>query len=80
MTANVDTEARRKRYAMHRLSLAMKRLMNAEGTTERMMARRWVNAWSGAVGERRFARTSYGSLASAAMVRPEFWGHGSAPS
>jgi len=80
MIARTDTEKRRKRYAMHRLSLAMKRLMNAEGATERMMARRWVNAWSGAVGERWFARTAYGSLENAAMARPEFRGHGGRPS
>ena len=79
MIARVDTETRRKRYAMYRLSLAMKRLMNAEGTTERMMATRWVNAWGGAVGECWFASTSYGNLGNAAIVRTEFRGHAGRP-
>jgi hypothetical protein len=79
MIARVDTEARRRRYAIHRVSLAMKRLMNAEGATERMMATRWVNAWSGAVGERWFAATAYGNLGHAAMARPDFRGHAHRP-
>ncbi|SDC57574.1 hypothetical protein [Paraburkholderia lycopersici] len=75
MIARVHTEARRKQYAMYRLRLAMKRLMSAEAATERMMATRWVNAWSSAVGERWFAATSYGNLGNAATVRPELRGH-----
>lgn len=79
MIAQVDTETRRKRYAMYRLSLAMKRLMHAGSTTERLMATRWVNAWGAAVGERWFAATSYGNLGNAALVRPEFKGHAGRP-
>jgi hypothetical protein len=79
MIARVDTETRRKRYAMYRLNLAMKRLMNAEATAERMMATRWVNAWGGAVGERWFASTSYGNLGNAAIMRAEFRGHAGRP-
>jgi hypothetical protein len=75
MIARVDTETRRRRYAMYRLNLAMKRLMNAHGGAERLMATRWVNAWSSAVGERWFAATSYGNLGNAAMVRPEIRAH-----
>jgi hypothetical protein len=80
MNARVDRESRRKRYAMYRLNLAMKRLMNAEAATEKMMARRWVNAWSGAVGERWFAATAYGNLGNAAIMRPESKGHAGRPS
>ena len=69
MNARVDTEARRKRYAMHRLGLAMKRLMKAEATAEKMMATRWVNAWSASVGERWFAASPYGRLSHAALMR-----------
>jgi hypothetical protein len=75
MIARVDTETRRRRYAMYRLDLAMKRLMKAHGTTENLMATRWVNAWGSAVGERWFAATSYGNLGSAAIVRPEIRAH-----
>jgi len=69
MNARVDAEARRKRYAMHRLGLAMKRLMNAEAETEKLMATRWVNAWSASVGERWFAASPYGRLSQAALMR-----------
>jgi hypothetical protein len=75
MIARVDTETRRKRYAMYRLSQAMKRLMNAEGVTEKMMATRWVNAWSAAVGERWFAMSGYGGLGNASMMRAPFRSH-----
>jgi len=74
MIARVDTERRRKQYAMYRLSEAMKRLMNAEGVTERMMATRWVNAWGAAVGERWFAMSGYGGLRHAPMARAPFSG------
>jgi hypothetical protein len=79
MIARVDTETRRKRYAMYRLNLAMKRLMNAERTADRMMATRWVNAWSAAVGERWFAATLYGNLGNAAIIRPDFRGQAGRP-
>jgi len=79
MIARVDTETRRKRYAMYRLRQAMKRLMNAEGVTETMMATRWVNAWSAAVGERWFAMSGYGGLGHAAMVRAPFRGQTGRP-
>jgi hypothetical protein len=69
MNARVDAEARRKRYAMHRLGLAMKRLMNAEAESEILMATRWVNAWSASVGERWFAASPYGRLSQAALMR-----------
>src|SRR5215469_14974282 len=74
MNARVDAEARRKRYAMHRLGLAMKRLMNAEAEPEKMMATRWVNAWSASVGERWFAASPYGRLSQAALMRAQLNG------
>ncbi|QBR01889.1 hypothetical protein [Paraburkholderia pallida] len=49
-----EIETRRKRYAMQRLSLAMKRLIQVDSADERIMATRWVVAWGRAVGERRF--------------------------
>ncbi len=79
MIARADTETRHKRYAMHRLCQAMKRLMNAEGVAERMMATRWVNAWSAAVGERWFAMSGYGGLGHAARGRASFRGHAGRP-
>jgi hypothetical protein len=68
MSTRTNTETRRKRYAMHRLCLAMKRLLNADTPAERIMATRWVNAWGGAVGECRFAGTWYGSVDRAAAA------------
>ncbi|WP_322048675.1 hypothetical protein [Paraburkholderia sp. J67] len=41
---------------MTRLHQAVGRLAKASGSDERLMATRWVNAWSGAIGERRLAR------------------------
>jgi hypothetical protein len=74
MNMRTETETRRRRYAMHRLCLAMKRLMNADTPYERTMATRWVNAWGGAVGECRFsgmwyARADHTGAASAQSQR-----------
>ena len=63
MITRTETETLRKRYAMHRLCLAMKRLIDADTTAEQIMARRWVIAWGGAVGERRFSPVWHGSFA-----------------
>ncbi|MDR3101512.1 MAG: hypothetical protein LBV73_31155 [Paraburkholderia sp.] len=60
MMMRTETETRRKRYAMHRLRLAMQRLIQADAAHERTMATRWVIAWGAAVGERRFAGSSSG--------------------
>jgi hypothetical protein len=60
MDLPADVDMRRKRYAMYRLGLAMKRLLGAASEAERIMATRWVNAWSRAVGERRFGRFARG--------------------
>lgn len=64
MITYLETETRRKRYAMHRLSLAMKRLIqiDADSSPERVMATRWVVAWGAAVGERRFAGLPHGGV------------------
>ncbi|CAG9192349.1 conserved hypothetical protein [Paraburkholderia tropica] len=56
MNPRDDRETRRKQYAMRRLTRAMQRLIHANDDVDRMMARRWVNAWSGAVGERAMNR------------------------
>ncbi|HKT96868.1 MAG TPA: hypothetical protein VJS30_10060 [Paraburkholderia sp.] len=65
MITRTETETRRKRYAMHRLDLAMKRLIHAGTAAEQIMARRWVIAWGAAVGERRFSPIWHGSSAHA---------------
>lgn len=52
MNPRDEQETRRKHYAMRRLTRAMQRLNHAQDGMERTMARRWVNAWSSAVGER----------------------------
>ncbi|MFX1766309.1 hypothetical protein PWP93_27735 [Paraburkholderia sp. A1RI-2L] len=71
-----ETETRRKRYAMHRLSLAMKRLIqiDADASQERIMATRWVVAWGAAVGERRFAGLPHGGGGHAAAARAQSHG------
>ena len=71
MIARVETEMRRKQYAMYRLRIAMKRLMCADCERERVMARRWVNAWGGAIGERWYAGRLPASSAYAAMTMPK---------
>jgi hypothetical protein len=76
MNARADIEARRKRYAMYRLGLATKRLLRADGEAERILATRWVNAWSGAIGERWFARGPYGSDACPVVTPEESRSHG----
>jgi len=63
MITRTETETQRKRYAMYRLRLAMKRLIDADTAAETLMARRWVVAWGGAVGERRFSPIWHGSFA-----------------
>lgn len=70
MITHPETETRRKRYAMHRLSLAMKRLVqiDADASHERVMATRWVIAWGAAVGERRFVGLSHGGGSHAAAA------------
>ncbi|WP_321817034.1 MULTISPECIES: hypothetical protein [unclassified Paraburkholderia] len=59
MRIQADTVARQRRYAMLRLRLAMQRMIAAELGPERTLARRWVIAWSAAIGERRFVRMGY---------------------
>lgn len=73
MSMRTEIEARRKRYAMYHLRLAMKRLIDADTATAQMMATRWVIAWGGAVGERRFSPIWHGSVAHAlaASVRAQ---------
>ncbi|CAB3798851.1 hypothetical protein LMG28688_04833 [Paraburkholderia caffeinitolerans] len=73
MITHPEIETRRKRYAMHRLSLAMKRLIqiDADASHERVMATRWVVAWGAAVGERRFAGLSHGGGGHAAGSRTQ---------
>lgn len=39
---------------MSRLQRAMARLVDTDGTCESVRAKRWVNAWSGAIGETYF--------------------------
>lgn len=56
MDLSVEKDARRRAYAMTRLHRAMGRLMDAPGGIEHRLATRWVNAWSGAIGERRIAQ------------------------
>jgi len=41
---------------MGRLHKAMGRLMDAHALDEQLAATRWVNAWSGAIGESRIAQ------------------------
>ncbi|MEM5448581.1 hypothetical protein [Paraburkholderia guartelaensis] len=43
--------------------------MNAEAEPDKLMATRWVNAWSASVGERWFAASPYGRLSQAALMR-----------
>jgi hypothetical protein len=76
MSSREDIDTRRRRYAMYRLGLAMKRLLNADSEAERVMTTRWVNAWGRAIGERWFARRPYGSDASAVVTRPASRTHG----
>ena len=64
MVSRADVDMRRKRYAMYRLGLAMTRLLSAASEPERIMATRWANAWSSAIGERRFARFARGPYGS----------------
>lgn len=68
MMMRIETEMRRKRYAMQRLSLAMKRLVQAGSATERIMATRWVVAWGAAVGERRSVPVWHDSVAHAGVA------------
>lgn len=68
MIMRTETEMRRKRYAMQRLSLAMKRLVHAGSATERIMATRWVVAWGAAVGERRFTSMWHDGAAHAGVA------------
>ncbi|HEV3426620.1 MAG TPA: hypothetical protein VG320_01950 [Paraburkholderia sp.] len=56
MNQSLQTEARRKTYSMNRLRKAMGRLMDADAPDERSAAMRWVNAWSGLIGERQIAQ------------------------
>lgn len=65
MIKRFDARSQQKRYAMHRLRRAMQRLMNASSEAERDTAERWVTAWGGAIGERRFAsmRTEHDGFA-----------------
>jgi hypothetical protein len=53
MNARSDLTHQRRTYAMVRLQLAMSRFVNAGSNLERAQARRWVNAWSSAIGARR---------------------------
>lgn len=76
MNARADVEARRRRYAMYRLALAMQRLLRADDEAERFLATRWVKAWSRAIGERWFARGPYGSDASPVVTPTESRSHG----
>lgn len=78
MIERADIAMRRKRYAMYRLGLAMDRLMKADGECERVMATRWVNAWGRAIGERWFARRTYGSDRPPAVASPEWLKHAGA--
>jgi hypothetical protein len=56
MNQSLQAEARRKTYSMYRLNKAMGRLMGANAPDEQQLAMRWVNAWSGIIGERQIAR------------------------
>lgn len=56
MNPRDEKDTRCKHYAMRRLTRAMQRLTHAQDGMERTMARRWVNAWSSAVGERSMRR------------------------
>lgn len=78
MNSRADIDTRRRRYAMYRLGLAMKRLLNADSEAERVMTTRWVNAWGRAIGERWFARGPSGSDARPVATRPESRSHGGA--
>ncbi len=51
-----QAEARRKTYPMYRLNKAMSRLIEAHAPDEQQVAMRWVNAWSGVIGERQIAQ------------------------
>lgn len=54
MGTQVNIALQRRTYAMSRLQRAMARLVVARDAGERVVARRWVNAWSGAIGEAHF--------------------------
>lgn len=76
MNSRADIDTRRRRYAMYRLGLAMRRLLSVDSEAERFMATRWVNAWGRAIGERWFARGPSGSDARPAMTPRESRGRG----
>jgi hypothetical protein len=56
MRGNVAQQ--RRTYAMSRLQRAMARLVHADDACESILAKRWVNAWSGAIGEAHFDRAA----------------------
>lgn len=56
MNQSPQPDARRKTYSMYRLRKAMGRLMDADAPDEQQVAMRWVNAWSGIIGERQIAQ------------------------
>ncbi len=54
MDARTDVTRLRRTYIMSRLQRAMGRLYEVEAAHDYVIARRWVNAWSRALGEMKF--------------------------
>ena len=70
MDTRGNVAQRRRTYAMSRLQRAMARLVHADDACESVVAQRWVNAWSGAIGETHFGRAARtASLARRANAR-----------
>ncbi len=62
MDARTDVARLRRTYIMGRLQRAVHRLLLAQNAHEYIVARRWVNAWSSALGELKFRPAAHTSF------------------
>ncbi|MEX3981839.1 hypothetical protein AB4Y45_22985 [Paraburkholderia sp. EG287A] len=62
MDMRTDGVSHRKTYIMLRIQQAMHRLSQAKNQEEYASARRWVNAWCGALGELRFSSIDHAEM------------------
>lgn len=75
MDTRYNVVQQRRAYAMSRLRRAMARLVDADNAGESVLATRWVNAWSGAIGEVHFDGAARATPA-AGRVRAHDGSHG----